>query len=256
MKHFFFSLSLLLLANLVNAQYKKIFSVIRFDNISTKEKSDYGTKTNPIESGAFINMADPQTRNASFVRLFNSYRWPNGDKINFAKRHSTQGFGSKGIVDVYTVVNPETKDTILLYVDPYKKSEKYGVPQALIALDEKILKSEIEPILQQIEEVNNSEDGSKLKFHIGDVMNYISSNFDQSQLIDLNHLEFLQKDKKADQDLTTYLMMVYVMNKYYALAKDLDNVSEYAFEKMKVSYKKYMQMHPEVERGKLADVLK
>lgn len=194
--------------------------------------------------------------NVGFLKLFNSYRWPNGDKINFSKRHSTRTAGSNGIVDVYTLVNPETSDTIMLYVDPYKKSEKYGVPQGLIALDEKILKLEIEPILQQIEEVNNSEDGSKLKFHIGDVMNYIFSNFDQNQLIDLNRLEFLQKDKKADQDLTTYLMMVYVMNKYYALAKGIENEAGYAFEKMKTSYRNYIKVYPETLKGKLDEHLK
>lgn len=255
MKKILMTLIFALVANLVQAQYRKILSVLQFDNLEHKVKSDYGSKTNPVESGAFINLNNPQSRNAGFVRLFNSYRWPNGEKINFSKRHSTQGLGSKGIVDVYTLVNPETGDTILLYVDPYKTSEKYNVPKGLFALDATILKSEIEPILQQIEEVNNAEDGTKLKLHIGEIMNYISSNFDQNQLIDLTQLEFLRDDKKADKELTTHLMMIYVMSKFYAMAKDIDNERDYAFDKMKANYKKYIKANPQAERGKLGEKL-
>lgn len=255
MKHFFFSLSLMLVSTFAQAQYQKIFSIIRFDNLTMQVKADYGTKTNPIESGAFINLADVKARNAGFVRLFNSYRWPNGDKINFSKRHSVNGFGSKGIVDVYTLVNPETEDTLKLHVDPYKTSEKYDVPNGLIALNLNILKSEIEPILTQIEEVNHAEDGTKLKLHIGEIMNYISKNFDQNELIDLNNLEFLRKDSAADKDLTTHLTMIYLMNKYYALAKDIDKEADYAFLKMKDSYHKYVKANPGANIGSLNERL-
>lgn len=255
MKHFLLSFGILLTSSLAQAQYKKIFSVIQFDHITDQVKADYGTKANPLESGAFMIMANPQARNACFVKLFNSYRWPNGDKIDFSKRYSTRGAGSKDIVDVYTLVNPDTKDTIWLHVDPYKTSEKYDIPKGLIALNATILKTEIEPILEQIEEVNQAEDGTKLKLHIGEIMNYISRNFDQNQLIDLNKLEFVFQDKKADKVLIDYLMMIYVMNKYYALAKDIEKETDYAFLKMKENYKKFVKANPEAEKGKLDESL-
>lgn len=246
---------MLLISSIAQAQYHRIFSVIRFDNLRAQVKADYGTKMNPIESGAFMSMADAQARNAAFVKLFNSYRWPNGDKIDFSKRHSTRGAGSKGIVDVYILVNPQTKDTLRLHVDPYKTSDSYDVPKGLIALNLVVLKSELEPILQQIEEVNRAEDGTKLKLHIGEIMNYISKNFDQNQLIDLKQLEFLQKDKVADKDLTNHLMMIYVMNKYYALAKDINKEADYAFLKMKENYQKFVKANPAVNTGTLSDRL-
>ena len=255
MKKILITLVLALIVNLSKAQYRKILSVLQFDNLENRVKDDYGSKSNPIESGAFINFADDKARRAAMLKLYNSYRWPNGDKIDFSKRHSTRGYGSKDIVDVYTLVNLETKDTLKLHVDPYKTSERYDVPKGLVALNVAILKPEIEPILQQIEEVNQAEDGTKLKLHIGEIMNYISRNFDQNLLIDLDNLEFLQKEKGADKDLTTHLMIIYVMNKYYALAKDIDKEADYAFLKMKENYRKFVEANPTAKTGNLRDRL-
>lgn len=255
MKHLLLLLSLLLFANFSQAQYRKVLAVLQFDNLVNEVKPKYGTLEQPLESGAFINLTNPQLRNVAFVRLFNSYRWPNGQKIDFSKRGSTNG-GSKGIVDRYVLVNPETSDTILLYVDPYKTSNQYYVPKGMIALTPVLLKEEIEPVLQQIQEINQAEEGSKLILHAGDVMRYVSANFDQSKLIDNDKVKPLLEDKEVDKMLAGYLMRTYIFSKYYALAKDMENESDYAFEQMKNNFKKYMKLNPETNTGKIGEYLK
>lgn len=256
MKKIFTTLFFALLINFAQAQYRKILSVLQFDNLENTVKSGYGSREYPIESGAFINLADQKSRGEKMRRLFNSYRWPNGNKIDFSKRHSTQGAGSKGIVDVYALVNPETSDTIRLHVDPYKAAEKYFVPKGLTALTAATLKTEIEPILEQIQEINNAEDGAALKLHAAGILTYLTQNFDQSLLVDQDRLRFLLEDKETDKSLAGFLMRSYIFNKFYALAKDIDNEKNYAFEQMKTNYNKYIQVHPEAEIGKLAEVLK
>ncbi len=255
MKYLFSFLSLLFFANFSQAQYRKVLAVLQFDNFVNEVKPKYGTLEQPLESGAFINLMDPQLRNAGFVRLFNSYRWPNGQKIDFAKRGSTKG-GSKGIVDRYVLVNPETSDTVLLYVDPYKTSNQYYVPKGMIALTPTLLKEEIEPVLKQIEEINQAEEGSKLILHAEDVMRYVSTNFDQNKLIDNDKVKPLLEDKEVDKMLAGYLMRTYIFSKYYALAKDIEKESDYAFEQMKTNFKKYMKLNPETNTGKLGEYLK
>lgn len=255
MKKIFMTLVLALLVSLSQAQYRKILSVLQFDNLENTVKQDYGSQTNPVESGAFMSIADDKGKRAGMRKLFNSYRWPNGGKIDFSKRFSTKG-GSKGIVDCYTLVNAETKDTLLLYVDPYKISETYYVPKGLVALTPSIMKPEIEPVLEQIQEINQAEDGMVLKLHAGNILRYLSQNFDQNLLIDQEKIKFLLEDEKADKALTGFLMRSYIFNKFYALAKDIDNEKDYAFEKMKANYKNYLKAHPETETGKLDEQLK
>lgn len=254
MKKILVMLILALSVNLAQAQYQKIIAVLQFDNLENTVKENYGSQTQPIESGAFISIADDKGKRVGMRKLFNSYRWPNGNKINFSMRFSTKG-GSKGIVDCYTLVNPESKDTVRLYVDPYKISEKYYVPKGLIALTPDIMKPEIEPILEQIQEINAAEDGAVLKLHAGDILRYISQNFDQNLLIDQDRVKFLLEDKEADKSLTGFLMRSYIFNKFYALAKDIENEKDYAFEKMKASYNNYMKAHPETVKGKLEERL-
>ncbi|MGV3545606.1 MAG: hypothetical protein ACO1N4_00995 [Pedobacter sp.] len=256
MKKILITLVLALIVNLSKAQYRKILSVLQFDNLENRVKDDYGSKSNPVESGAFINFSDDKARRAAMLKLYNSYRWPNGDKIDFSKRHSTRGYGSKDIVDVYTLINPETKDSLLLYVDPYKASEKYYVPKGLTPLTATMLKPQVEPILEQIQEINKADDGVALKLHAGDILRYLSANFDQNVLIDQERLKFLLEDKDADKSLTGFLMRSYIFNKFYALAKDVENEKDYAFEQLKASYKSYMKAHPETSKGKLEEYLK
>lgn len=255
MKHFLSLISLVLLAYYSQAQYPKVFAVLQFENLVNEVKPAYGTLEQPVESGAFIHMANPKSRNAGFVRLFNSYRWPNGEKIDFSKRGSTQG-GSKGIVDRYVLVNPESSDTVFLYVDPYKTSDKYYVPKGMIALTPALLKKEIEPILQQIEEINQAEEGSKLILHAEEVMSYISQNFDQHKLVDEDKVGPIVEDKEVDKMLMGYLMRSYVFSKYYALAKDLGNEADYAFGQMRNNFKKYVKLNPETNTGKIGEYFK
>lgn len=255
MKHLLLFLSLLLLANFSQAQYRKVLAVLQFDNVINEVKPTYGTLEQPLESGAFINLMNPQLRNEVFVRLFNSYRWPNGQKIDFSKRASTKG-GSKGIVDRYILINPESSDTVFLYVDPYKTSNEYYVPKGMIALTPALLKEEIDPILKQIEEINQAEEGSKLILHAGEVMRYISTNFDQNKLVDHDKVKPLLEDKEADKMLVGYLMRSYIFSKYYALAKDIESESDYAFDQMKANFKKYTKLNPETNTGKLGEYLK
>lgn len=255
MKYLFSLLSFLLLANCSQAQYRKVLAVLQFENLVNEVKPKYGTLEQPLESGAFIHLMNPQLRNAGFIRLFNAYRWPNGQKIDFSKRGSTKG-GSKGIVDRYVLVNPETGDTVLLYVDPYKTSDQYYVPKGMIALTPALLKAEIEPVLKQIEEINQAEEGSKLILHAEEVMRYVSVNFDQNKLIDNDKVKPLLEDKEVDKMLVGYLMRTYIFSKYYALAKDIENEADYAFGQMKTNFKKYMKLNPETNTGKLGEYLK
>ncbi|MGE6218321.1 hypothetical protein ACQKCH_00740 [Nubsella zeaxanthinifaciens] len=240
---------------IASAQYAKIMQVLQFENVTNEEMPLYGSIEKPIESGAFINLLDAGSRANGMRKLYNSYRWPNGGKIDFSKRFSTKG-GSKGIVDCYTLVNPTTKDTLRLYVDPYKTSEKYYIPKGLIALNSNLLKDEVEPILQQIQEINQAQDGEALKLHAGEILNYLSSYSFQNLLVDQDQLMPVMQDKEADKTLIGFLLRSYMFNKFYAMAKDLGNEKAYAYEKMKASYANFVKVHPDFAKGKLDDYFK
>jgi hypothetical protein len=240
---------------IASAQYSKIMKVLQFENMVNQEMPDYGSLEKPIESGAFVNLLDGEGRANGMRKLYNSYRWPNGKRIDFSKRFSTKG-GSKGIVDCYILVNPITKDTLQLYVDPYKTSDKYYIPKGLIALNPELLKEEIETILEQIQEVNEAQDGEALKIHAGEILRYLASYSYQNLLIDQDQLKPLMQNMKADKTLVGFLMRSYMFNKFYALAKDLENEKAYAFEQMKANYANFIKVHPNYAEGDLDKYLR
>lgn len=240
---------LIISAHLSQAQYAKILSFMQFSNLENKIDEQFGTKEHPIGSGAFMEITDKQKIQERMFKLHNSYRWPNGQKINFSKRSSTKG-GSL-IIDCYTLVNPATKDTLLLYVDPYILSEKFFIPKGLIATTSGLIKSEIEPVLTQIEELNKCDREEDLKLHTIDILRYIGGNYNQALLIDQDRLKILIEDKALDKSLVGVMMRSYIFNKFYALAKDIPNEQEYAYQQMKLSFEKYLKNHPETVTGEL-----
>lgn len=60
MKKIFTTLALALFVSIAQAQYSKILSMIQFDNLENKVLDDFGTKANPIKSGAFMHLENPR----------------------------------------------------------------------------------------------------------------------------------------------------------------------------------------------------
>ncbi|WP_199117277.1 hypothetical protein [Pedobacter sp. ASV28] len=244
------------LALFAKSQSQIIINEMAFIGLENTIKKGYGSKEDPIPSGAFINIADAQNRSDKMRRLFNSYRWPDGQSIDFSKRFSTANASGKGIVDCYTIIKPGTTDTLSIFVDPYQKAEKYFVPEGLSAITPQLLKKELEPILKQIDEINNADDGAALKIHAANILAYLGGKLNYTFLIDEGNLKAIASDKIAEEALKDYLFKSYVFNKFYAYAKEIANEQSYAFDKMKLQFQKYLLAHPNANTGALKDILK
>lgn len=240
---------LLMAVAYANAQSPKLLALMTFDSLQNTTKLDYGTKDNPILSGAFLNIQD-MTQSLKFK---NSYRWPDGQTIDFSKRVSKND--GKTILDCYTLVKPGTTDTIKLYVNPYKKADVYYVPQGLTALNEQLLAKELAPYLALVETLEGAQDASTLKEDAAKLLAYIGSSLGTKPFLDEALQPFLT-DQTIDRELKGFLFRAYIFNKFYAYGKNISNESGYALGKMKANYQKFIALHSEVKTGGLAAFFK
>jgi len=247
-----YTLMLCLTIGFVKAQLpaNELINSIIFENL--KGYSDgYGTSIeNPLCSGAFKNIADKGSIQNRMVKLKNTYRWPDGSTIDFSKRGSTMG--KTGIVDRYTLENPITKEIVTLFVDPYKTDSIFYIPKGLVAVNQEILAKEIAPYLTAIDEINNAKDAYKdKKEEINKVSNYLASNIGIGSFVDRDNLLKVITDTQAGTDLKSYLFGIYVLNKFYALGKNISAPKEYALNKMKTAFLNFQKSNPEVESGNI-----
>ena len=247
-------LTLLLLTFLslfANAQSPELLKIMTFEGLENTKKQGYGSKEDPILSGAFINVTD----RTKMVKLKSSYRWPDGTLIDFNKRFSTASADGKGIVDCYILVKPGTTDTVKLFVNPYKESTVYYVPKGLKAVNITDIKTEIAPLLKLVEEMEESNDAFTLKNQAAAVLTYINATLGTTLFTDSDQLKTLMADKEADPLLKSFLLRAYIFNKFYAYGKSIANEKAYAFNKVKENFQEFIIAHPEVKTGGLKEAL-
>jgi hypothetical protein len=250
--------TLLLIAAATTSQAQKssdeLIKHLTFQNLKNEVKADFGSADNPIQSGAFQNIADRGAMQLQMGKLTNSYRWPDGSALDFSKRGSKQG--KTGVVDVYTLSKPGSTDTIRLHVDPYHTSESYYVPKGLVALNAPILEKEISPMVKIAEELYVAPDASALNESSGQLLSAINKQFGTALFIDTAVVAPIVKDKEADKPFGGYLIRSYLFSKFLAMAKNIKNPTAYATKKMKENFNRYIVLHPEVKIGNLKESLK
>ncbi|QNN41642.1 hypothetical protein [Pedobacter roseus] len=248
----FYTLIFCLIAGLVKAQLPSdtLVTYITFENLKGNDDG-YGASINrPIGTGAFKNLIDRSYLSLRMAKLENSYRWPDGSKIDFTKRKSEHS--STGIVDRYTLINPNLKDTIFLFVDPYKLDSAFFVPKGLIALNKEALAREITPQLKAIDDINAAKDAfGNQQDSINKVANYIASHAGLVNFVDRENLAKVMTDTQASAEIKEYLFKIYIINKFYALGKNISNTKAYALGKMKESFNNFQKEHPGIETGNI-----
>lgn len=246
----------LAIASKAQTPSNELLKAIIFNGLENKVKPGYGTKKDPIPSGAFKYLAENNKMQTQMQKLKNSYRWPNGVKLDFSKRFSTPNEAGTGILDCYTLVNPETTDTIRLFVDPYREEVTYFVPEGLTALTLPQLKKELIPYIEQIDRMNAAPDILALKESRTQILDYMYQQAGTSLFIDPDKLSAIIADKAADKELITGLAYWYMISKFYACAKDIQDPKQYAFNQMRLAFQNFSQLHPEVKTGELQFALK
>lgn len=232
----------------------ELVAYLTFENLKSENKADYGSQNNPIQSGAFKYISDRNKMMLKSLKFKNSYRWPNGEQIDFSNRRSINN-GIK-IVDCYTIVRKGTTDTLKIFVDPYQESTEYFVPKGLTKLTKELLATEITPYLKLIEELEQSKDPYAEKENAGKILQYISQNIGIGLFNDADMLAKPMTDETADKDVKGFLMRAYIFNKFYALGHSKDNPKEYAFNKVKSNFKKLKTENPSLNVGNLDEILK
>ncbi|ARS41743.1 hypothetical protein CA265_19635 [Sphingobacteriaceae bacterium GW460-11-11-14-LB5] len=247
-----YTLIFCLIACLTKAQLPSdtLMTYITFENLKGPDDAYGASIDRPIGSGAFKNISDRDNLKVRMAKLENSYRWPNGSKIDFTKRSSQHS--STGIVDRYTLINPDSKDTVFLFVDPYKTDSTFYIPKGLVVVSKAALAKEIAVQLKAIDDINAAKDAfSKEQENINKIANYIASNVGLVNFIDRENLRKVMTDTQADPELKNYLFKLYVLNKFYALGKNIPNTKAYALNKMKESFINFQKEHPDVAAGNI-----
>jgi hypothetical protein len=232
----------------------ELIDYLTFENLKPENKADYGSQNNPIHSGAFKYISDRNKMMLKSLKFKNSYRWPNGEQVDFSNRRSINN-GVK-IVDCYTIVRKGTTDTLKIFVDPYEESSEYFVPKGLTKLTKELLASEIAPYLKLIEELEQSKNPFSEKETAAKILQYISQNIGIGLFNDADMLKKPMTDETADKDVKGFLMRAYIFNKFYALGNSKDNPKQYAYNKLKENFKKMKAENPNMNIGKLDEILK
>ena len=250
--------TLLMVTLVVSAQAQtpspELLNHFTFVGLKNEVKADYGTLQNPLPSGTFVNIANRSAMQTQTRKLQNSYRWPDGSVPDFSKRGSMQG--KNGIVDMYTLINANSKDTIRLYVDPYHAADSYFVPKGLVAMNSKLLAKEIAPLVKIAEELNDAPDASILQETSSQLLGAINKQVGTDFLVDGDVIAPIATDKEADKPFIGYLIRSYVFAKFLAYAKNIKDPKSFATKKMKENFEKYTSLHPEVKAGTLKETIK
>jgi hypothetical protein len=251
MKTFYTFLFCIALSN-VKAQLPidTLVNYITFENLKGYNKG-YGTSIErPIGTGAFANLADRASLQMRMAKLENSFRWPDGSSIDFSNRGSMGG--KTGIVDRYTLKNPATKKTVTLYVDPYHTDSAFYIPEGLISVTKEILAKEIAPHLDKIDAlIADNDPFIDQKEIMKQELNYIAMKIGIGAFVDRDNLRKLMTDTQANNDLKNYLFNIYILQKFYAMGKNLPKPKEYALNKMKDEFLKFQKNHPDMEAGNI-----
>lgn len=250
-------LTLLLVAIALQAQSQsdELLNSLKFNNLKDEQKEGYGSKADPIPSGTFKSIANQANIQMQMNKFKNSYRWPDGSIIDFSKRFSTPGAGGRGILDCYTLVQAGKTDTIMLFVDPYRDAEVYYTPKGLIALNKAVLAKELAPYVKIAEELDAAPDPYVVKTS-GKLGLYISKQLGNELFIDEDILTPVFQDTAAGMILQGFLFRTYKYNKLVAYAKELPDPKKYAYDKLKITFKKFQLAHPDVSTGSLGTTLK
>ncbi|MCX2573520.1 hypothetical protein [Pedobacter sandarakinus] len=247
-----FTLAICLTISIVKAQLPSdsLMALITLSNIKGIKKG-YGTAVDqPIGSGAFANLADMANVRTKIAKFENSFRWPNGATIDFSSRVSTGG--KNGIVDCYTLTNPDTKQVIKLFVDPYHTDSVFYIPEGLILVTKAIYANEIAPHLANIDVIDAADDPSTTETsRMNALTQYLSLKVGIAALIDREKLIKIMTDTQADQDLKNHLLSSFVVHRFYALGKNISNSKAYALLKMKADFAKFQKNHPDVNAGNI-----
>lgn len=255
MKYFFTFLLLLLFSNsYAQLPANELLNHMTFENLSSEQNDSFGSQANPLQSGAFKYISDKNKMMLRSMKLKNSYRWPNGDPIDFSNRKSVND--GKSIVDCYTLFRKGSTDTIKLFVDPYNEATTYFVPKGLSKFTKEILAKDILPYLKLVEEIENSADPYLLKDQAAKILQYISQNIGIGLFNDSDMLLKTITDEAADKDVKGFMMRAYIFNKFYALSISIDQPKDYAFNKMRSNFQKLKISHPELKVGNLNELLK
>ncbi|WP_412466531.1 hypothetical protein [Pedobacter sp. KLB.chiD] len=78
-----------------------LVNYITFENMKGNDDGYGASIDRPIGTGAFKNLANKSYLGMRMAKLENSYRWPDGSKINFNRRKTEHS--ATGIVDRYTL---------------------------------------------------------------------------------------------------------------------------------------------------------
>jgi hypothetical protein len=248
----FYTLIFCLMAGLVKAQLPSdtLITYLTFENLKGNDDGYGASIDRPIGTGAFKNITDRSFLSLRMAKLENSYRWPDGSRIDFTKRNSQHSI--TGIVDRYTLINPNSKDTLFLFVDPYKTDSIFFVPKGLIAINKEVLAKEIAAQLKAIEDINTAKDAfSSHQDSINKVANYIAARVGLVNFVDRDNLRKVMTDTQATAGIKEYLFRIYIINKFYALGKNIANTKAYALNKMKESFIGFQKEHPNIETGNI-----
>ncbi|WP_293784199.1 hypothetical protein [uncultured Pedobacter sp.] len=227
-----------------------LVNYITFENMKGNDDGYGASIDRPIGTGAFKNLANKSYLSMRMAKLENSYRWPDGSKIDFNRRKTEHS--ATGIVDRYTLINPDLKDTVFLFVDPYKLDSAFFIPKGLIALNKEILAREITTQLKAIEHINAAKDAFETKQDsLNKVANYIASYAGLVNFVDRENLAKVMTDTQASPEIKEYLFKIYIINKFYAMGKNISGSKAYALNKMKELFNIFQREHPNIETGNI-----
>ena len=204
----------------------------------------YGkTLLHPIEAGTFTDLNNILMNSMKFK---NTFLWPDGEQLDMSRRGTARS-ETGGILDHYTIVHSNKKDTIQLYVNPYKMGEIY-LPAGLAFPRGKSFAPLIQPFLKLIEEINDLPDSfadSIAKQKQLRVFIFLQNSVGLSFFYDDEIIKHLSKDKSISIDVAGYLFRAYLFNSFLAYARGYGNEKSYGLKKMKEAYQRMVNQFPE-----------
>jgi hypothetical protein len=203
----------------------------------------------PIPHGAFLYVGQTDKLTLKMSKLYNTFTWPSGEKLDFSKRGTARS-SSGGVLDVYSIPRPGTSEVINLYVDPYHEGEVY-IPQGLVIIKAASLNSEVLQMVSLIEEFNNTTDAFKdsvSKEKQARILIFLQTRVGLDHFFDA---EIVNKLKGVNIELRGFLFRTYMFNNFLALSKGKDDNKEEGFKTMKHAYKNLVKVHPSLKNEEL-----
>ncbi|WP_412466532.1 hypothetical protein [Pedobacter sp. KLB.chiD] len=106
--------------------------------------------------------------------------------------------------------------------------------------------------MKAIEDINSAKDAFETKQDsLNKVANYIASYAGLVNFVDRENLAKVMTDTQAFPEIKEYLFKIYIINKFYAMGKNIGGTKAYALNKMKESFNSFQREHPNVETGNI-----